>query len=528
MNPGRAFHLPGLLATVFAAGAVVTGEPCDSCTDPPQSYAEYNDPSGDAVLRRADLNADGVVNPPIVQGRAATFPDLREITFGRWTLANPNPNPPDPYLGMFTSNPNAELVRIDIEFKGLVNPPGSLGFGGFGVFNPYVYGNSPVYGFIEFDMDNDRDTGGELGPAALYRYLAVVGRFGQCPGPGDTGRAAMSGTDLDPSFSTSPQFERSGAEFVLALCGCFTPTVVNTFGDNDGVFGPGNTWIVSGRFFQRAGGFRDLSAVYGGSQPGVYDPVVNLRFRHNIGQNVTTVSLVYPLTMHGASVLRGGSSCPTEDMDLSVANDTCIDEAIDDVIKGAGDPNLAFTFPDTWTLANRWAKKTVGATHNPLNWRVRAVVGTSYSQANPDAPIVWTDAGFNERACDFNSDGVVTSTDRAIAVTQLGALDSGPSDCDLMPNGSVTICAFGPNFSVFDINYDGRINSQDIALIPATPQPGDINNDCRVNTTDLALLLLRFGMTGGAQPSDGDLNGDGNVNTTDLAILLLYFGAVCP
>ncbi|MGP1347439.1 MAG: PQQ-dependent sugar dehydrogenase [Phycisphaerales bacterium] len=66
----------------------------------------------------------------------------------------------------------------------------------------------------------------------------------------------------------------------------------------------------------------------------------------------------------------------------------------------------------------------------------------------------------------------------------------------------------------------GRIDR----IRPAGPEtlPADINNDGQVNSDDLAILLSAFGTTGPDLPSD--INNDDKVNSDDLAILLSTFG----
>lgn len=51
---------------------------------------------------------------------------------------------------------------------------------------------------------------------------------------------------------------------------------------------------------------------------------------------------------------------------------------------------------------------------------------------------------------------------------------------------------------------------------------GDLNGDGKVNIQDLALQLINFGKTGSGVK--GDINGDGKVNIQDLALLLVSFG----
>ena len=64
------------------------------------------------------------------------------------------------------------------------------------------------------------------------------------------------------------------------------------------------------------------------------------------------------------------------------------------------------------------------------------------------------------------------------------------------------------------------------AATPAGSLPraasGDLNGDGKVNVQDLALLLINFGKSG--SNLKGDLNGDGKVTVQDLALLLVAFG----
>ncbi len=474
-----------------------------------------------------DVGGDGAVNPPVVGGRPGNFPDVLEVRWGGWTpYPTGNPTPKKNFNGSFNGLAAPPIVRIDMKFAGLLNPPGPLGVGG--VYDPYRFGNSPLYGFIEVDLDGNKDTGGELGEAARQRYLAVTGRFGELPGGTLLGRTVVSGAQLDSSFTTSPQFERSGAEYVVSFCGCFEPSIEDEDdGDCDGVFEPGETWIVEGRFFQRAGGFVAASAAKNGSQPGAYDPVVFLRFSHSESCDTTTVSLVYAVTQSGAAKLRCGS-CPAQPINLDVGDDTSIQEAMVDVCEGALSPFFPAEFPETWALVSGWAMDAMaeGALY-PGKWVFRAALATAYSEAQPDGYLVWTDVGFDEHFADFNGSGSATMHDRAALVSHVFRTDGTGFDCDPNRAGSVGVCAFGHSFSVFDLDYDGCIDADDAALIPEFLL-GDLNGDCAVTTVDLIFFLGRYGSVPGATALTGDLNGDGMVDTADLVRILPRFGSTCP
>jgi len=174
---------------------------------------------------------------------------------------------------------NAEIFRLVVTFDGLVNPPGTLA-----PFDPFQFGPSPVFGFIDLDVDSDKDTGGECGCAAQQRFLANVARFGGRPQGSIGERAAILPEHWDAAceFDAGPQFERTGADFALVLCGCWDVTIVSQTGDMDGMFDAGETWIVRGRFLERAQGYKDTNDAFGGSDFGLYDPWTNVRFEHDI------------------------------------------------------------------------------------------------------------------------------------------------------------------------------------------------------------------------------------------------------
>lgn len=468
----------------------------------------FTDAAGDAVLRRTDVGNDGPLNPAMV------MPDLLSLTIGPWIATNPVA---DPYAGDWDpNNDSGDILRIDLVFAGVVNPPGNV-LGGQ-PFNPFRFGPSPLHGFLELDVDRDRNSGGECGDPALFRYLANVGRFGAVPYGSISERMARDGQDLNTQFASAPQIERSGAEFVVSFCGCFNVTVVNTFGDpSPSTFGAGDTWIVSGRFFQRAGGFESVSAVFGGSFPGRYDPIVKARFRHDAQSDTTTVSIVYPLTPTGAGLLAGA---PAQPIDLNVGNQNCVQEALQDVIDSAS-KNIPYGC--VYELIDRWDGRDSDDNLRPADWDVSALFGTTYTTLQAPYYYAWTDVGFDERVGDFDGGGVVNSMDQAQIDSEIASLDGGSQDGDGAVNGSVTVVSFASAFNVHDVTGDGVINSADrAALGPALV--GDLNGDCVVNFADLNLVVSFFN-TGN---EDGDVNGDGLVNFADLNLVVSNFNVTCP
>lgn len=402
---------------------------------------EWLDPRGDATARRT--GSSGSLHP---QG---VLPDLIRVSIGGWL---PNDPGADPYTGVTVRPHEAHLVRIRIEFAGLINPPGTLGAGGQ-PYDPFRFGPSPVYGFLDIDVDDNPNTGGELGAPAVQRYLANVGRFGRRPAGPLAERVARSARDYDLIFSTDPQYERSGADFAIALCGCWPTTIVHEGGNGNGVFEHGETWIVRGRFFQRFQSFSPASGVFGGSAPGHYDPIVNLRFRHDPATDTTSITLVYPLTMRGASMLAAE---PIQAVDRNVANHTSIAEALDDLIA-----NSQTTTGPLGELTRGWRIQNPEDSLDPTRWSLTALFGTAHVTPQ-DSLYVWTDTGFEETHGDLNGDGAADHRDAALLRQRVYELDGTVWDADGRINGRVVIVNRGRNFDLYDLNGDGDIDGEDL------------------------------------------------------------------
>jgi hypothetical protein len=471
--------------TVLAAGA------------PPVCADEwFIDPAGDAVIRRTDLGAVGPINP------ASVLPDLLSVRMRGWLPLSPA----EPYQGTPVPSAGAHVFRMDVQFQGLVNPPGPVDSA------PFLYGESPVYGVVELDIDADRDTGGELGGAAHYRFLANAARFGALPSGPLGERAARSAADLDLVFATAPQHERSGADFALVLCGCEPLVIVSEGGNLNGRFDAGETWVVRGRFFQRAGGYRLASAVVGGSDFGLYDPLVNLRFSHDPVLDRTTVSLVYALDMQGASMLTGQPQQPIDTViDLpvgGVANHSSVVEAVTDLINGALGLNGGPLSGPTFVLTDRWRLRQAQDVLDCQQWRVvGALVGTAYAEPGP-WPYVWTDIGFGNPRGDCDGDGFVGAADRAAVAAYISTHDGGPGDADGTVNQQVILPEFAVNFCPFDVDGDGVVGPADLAFFGSTC-PGDWNGDGQVTPQDLSMFVAQWlvDVSGGGLLTDLDNNG---------------------
>lgn len=469
----------------------------------------YNDPEGDAVVRRTDSGNDGPLDPRTV------LPDLVQVRLSGWLPDNPVA---DPYTGRAIDSDDAHLFRLDVVYRGLVNPPGPLGLGG-AAYDPFRFGPSPVYGSIEFDVDRDRDTGGETRQVATNRYLANVARFGMLPDDSIAENAALSGVgwDYEGDCYDNPRFHHTGVDFLLAFCGCYNVTIVSSTGDGDNTFEAGETWIVRGRFFQRSPGYQCASAVFNGSAPGLYDPWVRLRFAHDIATDRTTVTLVYALDMQGAAALAGSSP---QGIDKNVANHTSIAEGVDDLVDGAEGRNVGQLTGCCRQLAIDWEGREPDDATDVSRWRVYALAGTAYAQEQ-DTLFVWTDVGFDEVLGDFNNDGMVNDLDAAAFDAALSMLDGTPFDADGAIDGVVHIANFGPNFSVYDLNGDGVMNSADRDIIALPACRADWNGSGALDSQDFFDFLIDFFNTA------ADFNADGVTNSQDFFDFIGAFFAGC-
>ena len=463
----------------------------------------YTDEAGDAVIRRTDVGNDAPLPPgfePI---------DLLELRVQGWEPFSPQT---DPYTGN-TSGGDEDIVRIQLIVDGLVAPPGPIGLDG-SPYAPYQYGERPLFGYIELDVDDRDDTGGEFMPLARNRYLANVGRFGQSPYGSISNRMVRNADeDIDTDFGSWPQFERTGGEFTLALCGCFTPTIVSQDGNTDSIFDAGETWIVSGRFFERFVAFQPESGLSGGSDFGLFDPVVELQFRHDQSEDRTYVTLVFPITNHGAAMLAGGS---TQSVDSNVSNHTSIEEALDDLIYGAD-----YAQGDLYELVDHWKGRDIDDYFRPRDWKPTALIGTAPTVQDPAALFVWTDTGYGETYGDLNNDDMSTELDSQVIIDAVDSLDGTGADADGIVNGEVAIVDFGPNFDLRDLNGDGVISEDDI-VVPLCP--ADLTGDGILNFFDVSAFLSAYN----AQQPAADFTGDGLYNFFDVSAYLGAYNAGCP
>ncbi len=515
----------GCAALCVLAGALLASD----------DVVELVDGLGDVLIRRTDTGADGAL------GVGAVMPDLLRVTISGWEADDPLN---DPYTGRVGDPKSSDLFRLDVVLAGHVNPVGTVGLGGL-AYDPFRFGPSPVIGFVELDMDDDEDTGGQLEGAAELRFLANVARFGGLPESSDAERAALSGAgpggcgDWDLNFWTEPFYERSGEDFSLVLCGCHEVTVVSkSGGDQDDLFEPGETWIVRSRYFQRAAGYQDASSVFGGSDFGLYDPEVNLRFVSDPVSDTTTITLVEALTMAGAAQLTGEPEQPI-DSEIGPFSHHSVEEAIQDLIDNANGLS-----GEVRVLTERWDDKDREDALDVSDWRVNALFGTVYASPK-DGLYAWTDVGFKVRRCDVNGDEFVDGLDPTAFDSFLASNDGSSCDADGQVNGVFTVAGPGPNFTLFDLNGDGVVDGADRLVfcrgdLTGSSSPGDPSYgvpDGDVDGDDYFFYLDQFSsgnlaradLTGSSDPLDSDY-GLPNliIDSEDFFFYLDLFVQGCP
>ncbi len=457
------------------------------------------DPSGDAVLRPTDPEMCGHLGPGGIK------PDLLKLSLGAWQSNTASTNP---YAGFYAEPEHANLFRLDLEIKGVVCPPGTVALTNY---NPFQFGASPLYGFIELDIDSDHDTGGELTSAGKSKYLANVGRFGLSPQGSIHDRFVSNGRSIDSTFETNPQFERSGADFLLAFCGCYPTTITTEGGNGNHIFEAGETWIIQGGFFQRAGGYQPVCSSTGGAaglQIGLYVPLVKLRWSHSTVTDTTTVTLVYSLTQQGSAQLAGQSVQP---INLNVSDQTSIVEALTDVAQGA---QFAPAGSPAWYLSHRWighnpSDPSERDNLDPTRWDVTALIGTTFETPIDTSFIAWTDTGFEECPLDLDGDGLSGPLDRQLVRDRIDELDGTLADAEgqAWENGSVRLIQPGLWFESTDVDADGRINRLDIGAYC----PADFNKDGAINILDYLSFMNAFA----AADPQADFNHNGILDVLD-------------
>jgi len=512
-SEAHAARLPRQVSIIASYTVVLLAILASGAADDP--VGSIQDRVGDAVVRRMDADADGPVDPDNHHQ-----PDIIAVRISRW-----QPDVPHEDLFAGAAVASGDFFRLDIIFDGLVNPPGPTGCCGF-PFAPFEYGDHPVFGYVEIDMDagTNTDTGGELDTPQLM-FLGNAARFGGLPAdPILESRCALGASAFDSDITTPPLVDRSGEDFHIALHG-WEITGIQRSAPTNITFGPGEVWLVSGRLFPRARGYERFSFADTSGYPGRYSPIVRLQFAHSTRDDQTTVSLVYPLNNRGSAAQMGTSII--EPLDGDAANQNSVVEALDDLVFSSANAPPIWRDDPAFALIAPWgglepvpANNSAAQFLDPLRWRITVLVGGSYTAPGNDAQFVWSDVLPDVLPGDFNGDGGIDWRDRWLLERFiLGNDGAAEKDNDGQVNCVVSLTSFGPNFSVFDVNYDGRVESSDLsAPTQINRVPGDLDGDSDVDQIDFGMLQVCLGAPVTKTCTEADLDLDRDVDAEDLAI----------
>lgn len=359
------------------------------------TYEQFNDTPFDATVRPTDPGGD------VALERETQLPDLITIRMGGW-------QPVDPAVDLFDGSfeePDAPFVRIEIKLNGLINPPGPC----IMTYDPYRYGTSPVYGFVEIDIDDDTETGGET-DSPQYRYLSNVARFGGMPNRlVYRNRCAREGADIDDTFVSPPQIERHGEEFHIAFLGKEFDQGGISFcdGDDDLLFEAGETWQITGTWFHRAHGFEPFSFAEGGGA-GEYMPVSTIEFAHSSATDTTTISVVFPLTNAADAVTREE---PVQPNNADPTDQASVEEGLEDLVDSGMYNDNPGNDP-AFILIEQWGDQIATDYLDPRQWQLTCLLGTLNSFPEAGGPyFIWTDVFPDVVRGDFNGNLVANGGD---------------------------------------------------------------------------------------------------------------------
>lgn len=450
----------------------------------------------DSIPRRRDRRGNLAVDALEPARRV----ELLESSLGAWAPTNAAG---DLFVGQFRST--GGFVRLDLRFRGLVNPPGSIESTSF---KPNFYGPRPVYGFVEIDVDANLATGGEL-DAPQYRFLANLARFGGQTTVGALRpRVAQDASALDGNFTTPPFVERSGEDFHLALLGGEATSIQELHGNGNNVFERGEAWVLKGTYFHRAHGYERFSLSEGGRAPGQYMPQHKLLFVHDVLQDVTTISLVFPLTNAAAASTTGAAPQP---MNNNPSDQASILEGLDDLHDSASFLDVFPTSDPAQALISNWETESASNYLNPHDWKITVLMGTNHPMPeSSQALFIWTDVFPNVVPGDVDGSGGRTDADAQAIRTFIAGNDGRDGRFD----SAVLVRDFASGFSLFDVNYDGVVDQQDIIR-----ENGDADNDDDIDLADFATQQTCFGAAGAFTPCVSvNFNGDDTVDLDDVRV----------
>jgi len=163
----------------------------------------------------------------------------------------------------------------------------------------------------------------------------------------------------------------------------------------------------------------------------------------------------------------------------------------------------------------------------PGTWRVNACLGSAHADPQSGgARFVWTDMYPNVLKCDVTGDGVVSIADVMAFQAFLTSHDGHPeydedgNNC----NQSIELDDFARNFCLFDTNYDGYVNSDDMVRLGDMDWNGQVNcgdiDDLALGMLDPAAYELAY--PGKAPVKHGDMDGNLVLDGRDIQVFVNY------
>ncbi len=481
--------LPVLIVCAGIAGGAVASD-----------FQILTDSVGEARILRTDPGGNGPVNPQLHR-----LPDLKSISIGTW--APVAPEGPDPFEGQWDSKAEFPFLRVEVRFAGLLNPPGFTRVDGE-IFDPFEFGDHPVFGYIEFDADRNEDTGGDLADPDIH-FLGAAARFGGLPSNVSRTllhRFARDSTAFGLDCDEEPLISRSGEEFHLAFFRRNYERHVEIEGSDPRFFTAGETWVLKGRWLHRAHGFEPFGKSCFGCQPdGSYMPSDQpMQWRHDVRRDETTVSLLYPLNQRAANAMAGYPG--EENMNGETSDQWSIHEALHDLNYSARivvqEPPQACS-----EIITDWAQTDPQEHLRPERWLVNALLATTYAH-RVDGDLVWSDVYPDVTPGDIDGS---RKPDRGDYEAVYRVVVSGEGG---------EVAGFARDFSILDVNYDGVIDARDAEAI-ATPCDMDLDGD--VDLEDYRAFVVKKCGFGPGQSGDplrpscilADADFDGDVDLAD-------------
>jgi hypothetical protein len=500
----------------------------ETCTPPAQieceapACIEYTDPTGDDVIRRA---MNGNPAHPVTSGNK---PDIKRYRIGSFAPTNPSTSLFD---GEFVAADlfemtNIDYFRFDLFIDGLVNPPGPLDWSAGAQNGPFKYGTSPIYANIEFNIDSNGNTGGQFEVDHKF-FLANFGRFGQVatsfpPSPTHpyVSRTAKNWAEANHSYGTDPQVKRTGSEWFLRLNGVYPPSIpvsVIVEKGSAAIFEAGEVWEVPA-YFGRSTAY-EFGPFWTGSQSSgvIYEPIIKVWYTHDCLRNETMISVVFPM-INPDDVW--GATHDYDDVEVFSINEGL--SALNDAV--------SWDYP-TGNLEDEviydWQLQAPFQFLDPTLWEINMITGTTYATA-PSFQFgmkeVWTDGAPSTAPGDFNGDGVVDELDESLFLGYLSSVDGSAYDADGVVNDVVTIPNHPLDFSLFDTNGDGYVDSRDFFIGTL----GDFDQNATIDMLDYAeFQACSTGPHNPALPSivsvtdydcrPGDFDKDGDIDLADFA-----------